>query len=88
MRVLPYGLLVMLALTIVVALKAVGIILVGTLLSFHIDGATGPTIVLVQLAVFIGALVKRRWIRPSGGGEVKAASAEEAAGGSSVVPAK
>jgi manganese/iron transport system permease protein len=31
---------------------AVGSSAVGTLLSFHIDGATGPTIVLVQAAVF------------------------------------
>jgi len=93
-RVLHYGLLVMLALTIVTSLKAVGIILVvamlvapgataflvarrfeamlalamalsigssviGTLLSFHIDGATGPTIVLVQLAVFTAAFATR-----------------------------
>ncbi|MGE0766052.1 MAG: metal ABC transporter permease [Hyphomicrobiaceae bacterium] len=93
-RVLHYGLLVMLALTIVTALKAVGIILVvamlvgpgataylvarrfetmlgvalgvaiassviGTLLSFHIDGATGPTIVLVQLGAFLIAFLRR-----------------------------
>ncbi len=84
-RVLHYGLLVLLSLTIVSALKAVGIILViamliapgataylltdrfdrmlliavatapasatlGTLVSFHIDGATGACIVLVQAA--------------------------------------
>jgi manganese/iron transport system permease protein len=90
-RTLHYGLLVLLALTIVASLKAVGIILVvsmliapgaigylltrrfdrmlaiavtvavassvtGTLLSFHIDGATGPCIVLVQAAVFLLAL--------------------------------
>ena len=89
-RVLHYTLLVLLALTIVAALKAVGVILVvamlvapgaiayllsdsfermlviatgvavgssvtGTLLSFHIDGATGPCIVLVQAAVFMVA---------------------------------
>ncbi len=93
-RVLHYGLLVMLALTIVASLKAVGIILVvamlvgpgatafllarrfetmlliavgvavsasvlGTILSFHIDGATGPTIVLVQAAMFVAAFVLR-----------------------------
>lgn len=86
-RQLHYGLLVLLALTIVAALKAVGIILVvamliapgataylltrrfqnmlpvavavavgssifGTLLSFHLDAATGPAIVLTQAAVF------------------------------------
>jgi manganese/iron transport system permease protein len=91
-RTLHYGLLVLLALTIVASLKAVGIILVvsmlvapgaiayllsnrfdrmlviasvvaisssvlGTLVSFHIDGATGPCIVLIQTAVFVAALV-------------------------------
>jgi manganese/iron transport system permease protein len=90
-RVLHYGLLVLLALTIVASLKAVGIILVvamliapgaiayllshrfermlgiavavavascivGTIASFHIDGATGPCIVLIQIAVFLVAL--------------------------------
>lgn len=89
---LHYGLLVLLSLTIVAALKAVGIILVvamliapgaigllvtrqfesmmivavasavvssvlGTLASFHIDAATGPCIVLIQAAIFAGALV-------------------------------
>ncbi len=83
-----YGLLILLALTIVSALKAVGIILLvamlvapgatallltdrfermlpiavavamssaalGTIVSFHIDGATGACIVLVQAAVFL-----------------------------------
>ena len=87
-QALHYGLLIVLALTIVAALKAVGIILVvamliapgataylvtrrfqhmlpvavavavgssifGTLLSFHIDAATGPSIVLTQAAVFM-----------------------------------
>ena len=87
-----YGLLTLLALTIVAALKAVGIILVvamliapgaigylltdrfdrmlliaissavlssvmGTLVSFHIDGATGPTIVLVQAGLFMAAFI-------------------------------
>ena len=91
-RVIHYGLLVLLALTIVTSLKAVGIILVvamlvapgaiafllttnfarmlvvaavvaigscitGTLISFHIDGATGPCIVLTQSAVFILAFL-------------------------------
>ncbi len=91
-RVLHYGLLVLLSLTIVSALKAVGIILViamliapgataylltdrfdrmlliavatalasatlGTLLSFHIDGATGACIVLVQAAIFMLAFL-------------------------------
>jgi manganese/iron transport system permease protein len=87
-RLLHYGLLMLLSLTIVASLKAVGIILVvamliapgataylltdsfermlivatavatssaalGTIASFHIDGATGACIVLVQAAVFV-----------------------------------
>jgi len=91
-RVLHYGLLALLSLTIVASLKAVGIILVvamliapgaiayllsnsfermlaiaaavaigssvaGTLVSFHIDGATGPCIVLIQMAVFVLAFL-------------------------------
>ncbi len=87
-----YGLLILLALTIVASLKAVGIILVvamliapgaiaylltdrfdrmlaiamgvaigssviGTLASYHIDGATGPTIVVTQAIVFIAAFL-------------------------------
>jgi manganese/iron transport system permease protein len=88
---LNFGLLMLLALTIVAALKAVGIILVvamliapgaigflttrrfdamlavaigaatlssvlGTILSFHLDGATGPCIVVVQALFFLAAL--------------------------------
>ena len=91
-RVIHYGLLVLLALTIVASLKAVGIILVvamlvapgaiaylltdsfermlviavsvatsasaiGTIASFHIDGATGACIVLVQATMFVAALL-------------------------------
>ncbi len=87
-RVIHYGLLVVLALAIVASLKAVGIILVvamliapgaiaylltdsfdrmlmiaaaaaitscvgGTLVSFHIDAATGPCIVLLQSMLFV-----------------------------------
>jgi manganese/iron transport system permease protein len=105
-RVLHYGLLILLSLTIVGSLKAVGIILViamlvapgsiaylltdrfdrmlliatsvavassalGTLVSFHIDGATGACIVLIQFAVFVLAFLfapKRglvaNWSRP------------------------
>jgi manganese/iron transport system permease protein len=93
-----YALLVLLALTIVASLKAVGIILVvamlvapgaiayllssrfermlviaavvaigssvmGTLVSFHIDGATGPCIVLIQAFVFLLAF----FFAPRGG---------------------
>ncbi len=89
---LHYGLLSILALTIVASMQAVGIILVvamlispgitaylltrsfsrmitlailfsvissviGTFISFHIDGATGPSIVLTQVVFFIIALL-------------------------------
>jgi manganese/iron transport system permease protein len=103
-HVLHYGLLALLAATIVTALKAVGIILViamliapgavaflltqrfgamlaiaaasaigtsiaGTLLSFHIDSATGPTIVVLQACVFVCALafqaLRKRNITPA-----------------------
>jgi len=105
-RTLHYGLLILLSLTIVGSLKAVGIILViamlvapgaigylltdrfdrmliiatavavassalGTIVSFHIDGATGACIVLIQFAVFVLAFLfapKRglvaNWSRP------------------------
>ncbi|MGH1418806.1 MAG: metal ABC transporter permease [Hyphomicrobiaceae bacterium] len=91
-RWLHYGLLILLSLTIIMALKAVGIILVvamlvapgaiaflltnhfdrmlaiamlvaigssvlGTLISFHIDGATGPCIVLLQSFAFVLAFL-------------------------------
>jgi manganese/iron transport system permease protein len=91
-KLLHYGLLILLSLTIVASLKAVGIILViamlvapgaiayllsdrfermlaiatavavgssviGTLASFHIDGATGACIVLVQACVFVLAFL-------------------------------
>ncbi|MGE0563414.1 MAG: metal ABC transporter permease [Pseudolabrys sp.] len=91
-RILHYGLLILLSLTIVASLKAVGIILViamligpgataylltdsfermlaiaaavamasaaiGTIASFHIDGATGACIVLVQAAFFVLAFL-------------------------------
>jgi manganese/iron transport system permease protein len=89
---LHYGLLILLSLTIVASLKAVGIILViamlvapgaiaylltdsfsrmlaiataiatassalGTIVSFHIDGATGACIVLVQMLAFVAAFL-------------------------------
>jgi manganese/iron transport system permease protein len=91
-RVLHYGLLILLSLTIVASLKAVGIILLiamlvapgaiayllsdsfgrmlaiatavavassalGTIVSFHIDGATGACIVLVQAFAFVLAFL-------------------------------
>ncbi|GAU82632.1 metal ABC transporter permease [Bosea sp. BIWAKO-01] len=93
---LNFGLLILLALTIVAALKAVGIILVvamliapgaigylmtrqfdrmlvvaagvatvssvlGTILSFHLDAATGPCIVVVQAGFFLAALALNLW---------------------------
>ena len=93
---LHFGLLILLALTIVAALKAVGIILVvamliapgaigylmtrqfdrmlmvaagvatvssvlGTILSFHLDAATGPCIVVVQAGFFLAALALNLW---------------------------
>lgn len=96
-NVLHYGLLVMLSLTIVAALKAVGIILAvalliapgaiaflvtkrfgpmlavavlvavscslaGVYLSFFLDSAPAPTIVLLMTAVFIGVFVRGRVI--------------------------
>lgn len=95
-RALHFGLLALLALTIVAALKAVGIILVvamlvapgaigyltsrrfdrmllvaiasatassvaGTTLSFHLDAATGPCIVVVQGGFFALALAANLW---------------------------
>lgn len=91
-RILHFGLLILLALTIVSSLKAAGIILVvamliapgaigfllarsfdrmlviamavsvfscvtGTLLSFHIDVATAPLIVVIQSALFVMAMI-------------------------------
>ena len=91
-RILHFGLLILLSLTIVSSLKAAGIILViamliapgaigflltrsfdkmlgialtasifscviGTILSFHIDAATAPLIVVIQAALFILALI-------------------------------
>ena len=95
---LHYGLLVLLSLTIVASLKAVGVILVvamlvapgatayllthrfdrmlviaaavaiassvlGTLVSFHINGSTGPCIVLIQAGIFVLALVRDQVVR-------------------------
>ncbi|MGE8943633.1 metal ABC transporter permease [Leptospira interrogans] len=39
---------------------AIGSGVAGTLISFHIDGATGPTIVLIQALMFTAALVTVR----------------------------
>lgn len=122
-RALHYGLLAMLALTIVASLKAVGIILVvamlvgpgatafllarsfdrmlaialavavsssvvGTLLSFHIDGATGPTIVLVQAAIFACAFVASLLRRTTRISEPAAALPAGAEGRSAGLPEK
>jgi manganese/iron transport system permease protein len=96
---LHYGLLMLLSLTIVASLKAVGVILVvamlvapgataylvtrrfdrmlivaaavaiassvlGTIASFHINGSTGPCIVLIQAGCFALALVWDQVLRP------------------------
>jgi manganese/iron transport system permease protein len=42
---------------VVAAAVAIGSSVVGTIVSFHIDGATGPCIVLIQMAAFIAAFV-------------------------------
>jgi manganese/iron transport system permease protein len=95
---LHYGLLVLLSLTIVASLKAVGVILVvamlvapgataylvtrrfermllvaasvaiassvlGTIVSFHINGSTGPCIVLIQAGIFALALMRDQVLR-------------------------
>jgi len=92
-RTIHFGLLILLALTIVSSLKAAGIILViamliapgataylltnsfdkmliialitsitsciaGTILSYHIDAATAPLIVVIQSTIFLAALIK------------------------------
>jgi len=41
----------------IATLVSIGSSLVGTLASFHIDAATGPTIVLTQMAVFLAVFV-------------------------------
>jgi manganese/iron transport system permease protein len=117
-RALHYGLLILLSLTIVASLKAVGIILViamlvapgaiaylltdsfermlviatviatgssavGTIVSFHIDGATGACIVLTQISVFILAFLfapKRGLIAVRASRRAAAAEAERVAG--------
>ncbi|MCA1453244.1 metal ABC transporter permease [Bradyrhizobium sp. BRP22] len=114
-RTLHYGLLVLLSLTIVASLKAVGIILViamliapgataylltdsfermlgiaatvsilsaalGTLISFHIDGATGACIVLIQALFFVLAFLfapKRGLLRAHGARESGAMEKDE-----------
>ena len=93
---LHYGLLALLALTIISAMQVVGVILVvamliapgitayqlsnrfdymlaiamtiaisssalGTILSYHIDAATGPTIILIQSIVFIIVLISNHF---------------------------
>jgi manganese/iron transport system permease protein len=113
-QVLHYGLLVLLSLTIVASLKAVGIILViamliapgaiaylltdsfermiaiafgvatvsaglGTIVSFHIDGATGACIVLIQAAFFLLAFLfapKRGLLMRRRGGDAAVSATE------------
>lgn len=96
-KLLHYGLLSLLALTIISAMQVVGVILVvamlitpgitayllsnrfdkmliialsvaifssvfGTLLSYHIDAATGPTIILVQAVIFFLSFVRSTYV--------------------------
>lgn len=49
----------------IAAIVAIGSSVAGTLISFHLDAATGPAIVLLQAAVFAGALVASRLRRPA-----------------------
>jgi manganese/iron transport system permease protein len=42
---------------IIAAIVAVGASVIGTIVSFHIDGATGPCIVLIQTVVFVLAFL-------------------------------
>lgn len=51
---------------VIAAVAAIGSSVIGTILSFHIDAATGPTIVVVQAAVFALAVLwsKRARISP------------------------
>jgi len=48
----------------IAATVAIGSSVAGTLISFHLDAATGPTIVLVQAFVFTAALIYVRLRRP------------------------
>ena len=40
----------------IAAAAAIGSCVAGTILSFHLDAATGPTIVVTQAGVFVAAL--------------------------------
>lgn len=58
---------------------AIGSGTAGTLLSFHLDAATGPAIVLLQAGIFAAALIATRMRQPS------PSAAQEAAGPSAGV---
>ena len=47
----------------VAAAVAIASSVLGTLVSFHIDGSTGPCIVLIQTAIFAAALLWDRLLR-------------------------
>jgi manganese/iron transport system permease protein len=47
----------------IAAAVAIGSCVVGTIVSFHVDGATGPCIVLIQMAAFVLAFL----FAPQGG---------------------
>jgi manganese/iron transport system permease protein len=42
---------------VIAAAVAIGSSVIGTLVSFHVDGATGPCIVLIQAFVFVLAFL-------------------------------
>jgi manganese/iron transport system permease protein len=51
-------------------MSAVGSCVIGTIASFHLNAATGPTIVLVQSGFFCAALLinvlrRSEWVRGS-----------------------
>ncbi len=65
---------------VIAMLVAIGSSVAGTLLSFHLDAATGPAIVLLQAALFATALIATRLRRNFANTAVEAA-ADPAAGG-------
>jgi manganese/iron transport system permease protein len=46
---------------VIAAVAAIGSCVIGTLVSFHIDGATGPCIVLIQMGLFVIAFLFTRF---------------------------
>ena len=66
---------------------AIGSSVLGTLISFHINAATGPCIVLIQTALFLLRCSSRRGAgllrkRVAGAGDADQTAAAEPSGGS------